>query len=75
MTGTIHVEVIDSAYNVKINVRHVSLHDKMECLDAIANGLEMDDSDMDVFFMMRKLYLLKRSRRPMTEEADSTDEG
>lgn len=75
MTGTIHVEATDSSYNVGINVRHVSLHDKMECLDAIANGLEMDDADMDIFFMMRKLHLLKHSRRPMTEEADSTDEG
>lgn len=75
MTGTIHVEATDSSYNVEINVRHVSLQDKIECLDSISRGLEMDDTDMDVFFMMRKLHLIQHSRRPMTEEADSTDEG
>lgn len=74
MTGFIHVEITDSSYQVELDVKAVSLKEKIECLDVIANGLEMDDEDIAMLYTMRKLRLLKSSRRPITKEADSADE-
>ena len=74
MTGIIHVEVTDSSYQVEVDVKDASLKERIECLDAIANGLEMNDGDIAMLCVLRKLHLLKPSRRPITKEADSADE-